>query len=219
MDATTDGSKKPAGTKADREMEEALEAYGKIESESPGRIRVRIKAGLRTPERMAEIQKTLRKHPSVTDVQVNERTGSIVVTYKKGDDGRDILKDALGEAALVAAAIFEIPASSEEEGGGDPYAKLDQQLADLVYRMERVVYRKTGLHFRGQVIAGTVAGVGVAQMAIVGISLEMLPGPVLLWIAWDIYHRVSQEPPVPEEETAAAQNAPTDMRAADPRPA
>ena len=48
-----------------------------------------------------------------------------------------------------------------------------------MYKVEGYVYRKTGLRFRGQLVAGTVAGLGVAQMALYGISLEMLPGPVL----------------------------------------
>ena len=85
------------------------------------------------------------------------------------------------------------------KGGEDPYGKLDQQLADLVYKVEGVVYKKTGLRFRGQIIAGTVAGLGVAQMVLYGISFEMLPGPVLIWLGWDIYHRVNKEPPLPGE--------------------
>ena len=43
-------------------------------------------------------------------------------------------------------------------------------------------------------MAGSIAGLGVAQIAITGITLEALPGPILLWIAWDIYHRVAKEP-------------------------
>lgn len=36
-------------------------------------------------------------------------------------------------------------------------------------------------------------------MLLYGISFEMLPGPVLIWLGWDIYHRVNKEPPLPGE--------------------
>ena len=181
--------------------EEHVDKVGKVESKIPGRMRVRVKPQLRSQEASARLQKSLDNHPDIRNAEVNPQTGSVTFTHSPGKDGHKILAEVLQEAELLADVAFDIPATEEGEAGGgeDPYGKLDQQLADLVYKVEGVVYKKTGLRFRGQIIAGTVAGLGIAQMAIYGISLEMLPGPVLIWLGWDIYHRVNKEPPLPGE--------------------
>lgn len=197
--------------------EEHVNMIGKVESKIPGRMRVRVKPELRSKESAARLQKSLDNHPDIRDAEVNPQTGSVTFTHKPGKDGHKILSEVLQEAELLADVAFEIPSDDEgEEGGGeDPYGKLDQQLADLTYKVEGYVYRKTGLRFRGQVIAGTVAGLGVAQMLIYGISFEMLPGPVLIWLGWDIYHRVNKEPPLPgESQPDAAEAADAEAEAA-----
>ena len=82
MGATPD-SQQQADPEVDKKIEEILRSVGTIESETPGRMRVRIRPEQRTPEVMGGIERDLRKYPGVTDVQVNLRTGSVVVTYKK----------------------------------------------------------------------------------------------------------------------------------------
>ena len=47
-------------------------------------------------------------------------------------------------------------------------------------------------------------GIGIAQIAIYGIGLELLPGPVLLWIAYDIYKRIGKEPPFTKRDQQRA---------------
>lgn len=197
--------------------EEHVEKIGKVESKVPGRMRVRLKKDLRTQEAVTRIQQSLDSHPDIRDAQVNPMTGSVTFTHAPGKDGHKILAEVLREGELLADVAFDIPSSEEgEEGGGeDPYGKLDQQLADLTYKVEGYVYRKTGLRFRGQVVAGTVAGLGIFQMFAYGISLEMLPGPVLVWLGWDIYHRVNKEPPLPgESQPDAAEGADAEAEAA-----
>jgi hypothetical protein len=163
-------------------------------------MRVRLRQNLRDKDTVDRIQQSLDSHPDIRDAKVNPMTGSVTFTHAPGKDGHKILAEVLREGELLADVAFDIPSTDEGEGGGeDPYGKLDQQLADLVYKVEGAVYKKTGLRFRGQIIAGTVAGLGFFQMFAYGISLEMLPGPVLVWLGWDIYHRVNKEPPLPGE--------------------
>jgi hypothetical protein len=177
--------------------------YGKIESTVPGRTRLRLKPELRTPEAVAEVTQRLERHEDVRDVSVNPRTGSVVVVHATHRKGAAIAAEALRDTEVFAAAVLDLPDGSDD-AGGDRFGKLDQQLANLVYQIDYAVWRKTKLRFRGQLLAGGVAGLGFAQIAMFGISLEMLPGPLLLWIAWDIYHRVSKEPPYPEPGAATA---------------
>ena len=199
-DETPAPSEPPAATGEPLTPEEHVDKIGKVESKVPGRMRVRLRKDLRNQDAVARIQQSLDSHPDIRDAQVNPMTGSVTFTHTPGKDGHKILAEVLREGELLANVAFDIPAEEEGEGGGeDPYGKLDQQLADLTYKVEGYVYRKTGLRFRGQVIAGSVAGLGVAQMLLYGISFEMLPGPVLIWLGWDIYHRVNKEPPLPGE--------------------
>ena len=183
--------------------EQSIGAVGKVESSVPGRTRLRLTPEHRTPEALARVKDRLERHPDVGAVSVNPRTGSVVVVHARHRGGQQIAAEALREAEVLTAALFDLP-DDAEGGGEDRFGKHDQQLADLVYRLDAAVWRKTGLRFRGQLLAGGIAGLGVAQIALFGLSLELLPGPLLLWIAWDIYHRVSKEPPYPDDSATAA---------------
>lgn len=205
--------------------QQRLESLTKVASAVPGRTRLRLNPELRTPEAAATIQAQLASHEDVDAVTVNHRTGSVLITHAKHRQGKEIFLDACKEAELIGEAALDLPedspAAGEGEadgGGGDRFAKLDQQMADLVYKADYAVWKKTGLHFRGQILAGSIAGLGVAQIAIFGISLEMLPGPLLLWIAWDIYHREAHEPPF-EKRFAAEQEGAPDPQAETSTPA
>jgi hypothetical protein len=200
MSSTEERAGKEESTSVDLESPVGrVNAAGEVHDKVPGRMRVRLKPELRTPEAMAKLHKSLAENPDVRHVRVNERTGSVTFTHGVKKDGYGIFDKALKETELLAEVAFDIPGGDAGDGGEDPYGRLDQQLADLVYKVEGVAYKKTGLRFRGQLVAGSVAGLGVAQMVIYGISLEMLPGPVLIWLGWDIYHRVNKEPPLPGE--------------------
>lgn len=175
--------------------EAAVQKIGKVESKTPGRMRVRVKGELRTPDNMARLESGLNAHPNVGQVTINQRTGSIAFTHSKDKDAHDIFAAVVQEATLLAEVALEIP--GDDGDGGEPADKLNQQLADLMYRVDTAIYEKTGLRARGRVLPATIAGLGVAQLLVYGISLETLPGPVLIWIGWDIYHRFGKEPSMP----------------------
>ena len=209
MDKTTTYSaNKSAGNLEPKDSEELLTAVGTTASKTTGRIRFRLREDLRTPEAMARVQAHLEEDERVSEVTINQRTGSVTVKHEAHHDGHKLLHEALAEAELLAEVALYLP-EEEEEGGGSAesgYAKLDTQLADVIYRVDRAIYERTNgkIHLRGRIVPGAIAGVGIAQMAIYGIGLELLPGPVLLWIAYDIYHKVSKEPSYVRDRTAAA---------------
>lgn len=207
----------PADAKA---IEEALAAFGTVKSATHGRIRLQLQPDYRTPEAMASLKAQLAADERVKDVVINPRTGSVAVTYAAEHHGHSLLWAAIHEAELVGEAAFDLePTEEGEEAGeaGGTYGKLDQQVADLMYKVDSAIYRRTNgrIHVRGRVLPLAVAGLGVAQMAIYGISLEMLPGPLLIWLAHDIHVRFSREPPMktqprlPESDQATAQSQPT----------
>lgn len=171
-----------------------LQSLGKTESKTAGRMRIRVDPALRSPETMAQLKESLEAHPDIQDVQINQRTGSVVITHEKQHNGHALFWDAVKEVDLLAEVALEVP--DESEGGEEPTQKVEQQLADFAYKLDKSIYQRTGenLHL-GLLIPAGVAGVGIAQVAIYGIGLELLPGPILLWIAYDIYKRIGKEPP------------------------
>lgn len=180
--------------------EELLQSVGKTESQTDVRLRMRVHPELRTPENMAKIKTSLENHPDVKSVRVNERTGSVVIEHEPKHNGHKLFWEAVNEVELVAEGTLDLP---DEESGEDPTEKLEQQLADFSYKIDRAIYKRSGenLHL-GLLIPGSIAGIGIAQIAIFGIGLELLPGPVLLWIAYDIYRRIGKEPPFVTKEKA-----------------
>ncbi len=200
---------------SEQSAESKLQNLGKTESKTPGRMRLRVRPEMRTPETMAQIKENLEQHPDIDAVQVNQRTGSVVIKHSGEHDSHKLFWEAISEVDLIGEAALEIP---DEEEGEDPTGRLEKQLADLSYDIDRSIYKRTGenLHL-GLLIPGSIAGIGIAQIAIFGIGLELLPGPVLLWIAYDIYRRIGKEPPfitrdkksLTEVEPATA-DAPTD---------
>ncbi len=188
-----------------REIEEALAPIGVIKSATHGRIRLQLRPQYRDPAVMASLKKQLERDRRVKEVTINERTGSVIVTYtaEHPSHGHGLLWKAVKEAELVGDAAFELEPEEEEEDGkpeaaGGTYGKLDQQAADLMYKIDKAIYRRTNgkIHTRGRVLPLGIAGLGVAQMVIYGISLEMLPGPLLIWLAHDIHVKFSKEPPL-----------------------
>ena len=51
----------------------------RVEHNMPGRVRVRIARGDRSPAHMERLRQRLQAHPDVSAVQVNPQTGSVLV--------------------------------------------------------------------------------------------------------------------------------------------
>lgn len=196
----------------------------KVEHSAHGRTRARVRKEDRTPEKLAAIKAELEQHPDVQNVQIDHRTGSVMFEHDKERKGHDVMIEAFSDVEMLAGLLFEVPIGEEEEesggGGGFEYARLDQKLADLASRIDEWQAQKTHIHGRGFVLAGGVAALGVAQIAIYGISLEMLPGPMLLYIAYDIHKKVRDDELKAEAKKAAlkAGQAPASSDKPEPHP-
>ena len=126
---------------------EKLKILGVVEERSPGRLQLRLKPELRTPESMQMIEHMIEQDPLIQDVTVNQQTGTIVIEFTEERGGQRGGQVGAGRGRAIAATLFELP-EGEEGGGG--YGKLDQQLANVLYKMDRVVYKKTGLGSAGK---------------------------------------------------------------------
>lgn len=212
MDETTEPTAAVEAATSDQSSRDAVHTVGVTKSKTHGRIRMRLDKEHRSPEQLARLKEQLEQDERVSEVAINQRTGSVTVKHATEYDGHAILHRAFKEAELITEVVLEVEPmeeAGEGEAGQSGQARLDQQVADLMYRFDQALYRRTGgkIHARGRVVPLTIAGLGAAQIAAYGISLEMLPGPVLLWIAFDIRRRFTQEHPyrMTDEETAQAE--------------
>lgn len=220
MSGTTKStSKSPAMSPRRKKAGEPIRtSFGTTESMGAGRTRIRVNPELRSPEAMAQIQAQLEKHKDVMGVTVDQRTGSIVVEHHPRRAGHRVLREALKDVELAGGIALDIPVGEDEgEGGGDARSKLDQSLADTVYQFDKWLYKRTGLRLHGEGLAASIAGLGVVQIFMVGITWELIPGPMLMYIGYDVYRRTRKEPPLgaPNEISTVSVGPKTDGDATD----
>ena len=224
MDEATEhnesGNDLAAKAEAEAQAEEDLKQYGVVKSSTSGRIRLQLRPEYRTPEAIAKIREKLEADERVKEVTINERTGSVTLKYSAEHHGHSLLYSAFSEAELIGEAAFDLPEDKKKAGGGGggTYGKLDQQAADLMVKIDQSIYKRTGgkQDTRGRLFPLSIAGFGVAQMLIYGISLEMLPGPMLIWIAHDIHRRFSEEHAEAEHEALESGKAAEETTASPP---
>ncbi|MGI9599433.1 MAG: hypothetical protein ACR2QK_24935 [Acidimicrobiales bacterium] len=63
------------------------------------------------------------------------------------------------------------------------------------HRLNAHLYEATGENFYlGAVIPGSMAVVGVWQTVRTGLGADLIPGPLMLWLAWDLYRTFGASP-------------------------
>jgi copper chaperone CopZ len=89
----------------------------------PHRTRLKMPTEHRDPHTLNKVKESLKKVPGVKDVQVNERTGSVLVEHDERDDMLESVGEALND---VAGELFEavLEASEIEVPGLSIFAHL-----------------------------------------------------------------------------------------------
>jgi hypothetical protein len=164
-------------------------ARAHVEHRSAGRVRVRVGRQARSPAHMARLRQHLEAHPAVRAVEVNQRTGSVLVQGGKTDDLR--------------AALDEFLEIIEEEGPEKLPEAGVESLVVLVRGVDRRLMRSTGsrLSLRWLVPAGFIA-VALRQLVRSGLTVGEIPWFVLLYYGVDsflkLYPQHAPKAPTPE---------------------
>ncbi|HXM54624.1 MAG TPA: hypothetical protein VOB72_04480 [Candidatus Dormibacteraeota bacterium] len=149
-------------------------ARAQVEHRSAGRMRVRVDRKARSPEHMARVRQQLEAHPSVEAVDVNPRTGSVLVHGNRMED----LRAALGEALEVV-----------DEAGPENLPEAGVESVVIMLRgVDRRIALTTGgrLSLRWLVPAGFVA-VALRQLMRSGLTVGEIPWFVLLYYGVDSF--------------------------------
>lgn len=165
-----------------------------IEHQSAGRVRVRVRRQHRSPERMEQVRAQLAAHPDIRSVDVNPRTGSILV---RGDHTGG-LRAALGEILQV---VDEAGPENVQEAG-------IETVVVLLSQVDRRIQLASGsrLSLRWLVPASFIA-VAIRQLLRSGFTVGELPWFVLLYYGVDsflkLYPHHAPKAPGPPKGTAA----------------
>ncbi|HSR24575.1 MAG TPA: hypothetical protein VLW53_13555 [Candidatus Eisenbacteria bacterium] len=171
-------------------------ARARVEHDGAGRVRARVRRQDRSPERMARVRRHLEAHDAVRSVEVNARTGSVLVRGHEAER-TDRLQAALGECLELV-----------EEAGPErlPEAGVEAVVI-LLGRFDGWIVRSTGsrVSLRWLVPAGFVA-VALRQLVRTGPTVGDLPWFVLLYYGVDSFLKLYPQhaPKAPTPRTGSA---------------
>jgi hypothetical protein len=176
--------------------------HAEVASHISGRLRVRLHRSSRQPHTMARLKDALEGQQGIHGVEVNHTAGSLTVKYDpqvhQGTDIWGVLEDLdILVATVMDAPQLEIPA----EGSGHSTAAmtLTGALEDLDKRTAALTGHTLNLR---TLFPLSLAGLGAWRIWEQGLMLEMVPGWLLVWLAFDAF--IKLHPPTPPTRASAA---------------
>lgn len=146
----------------------------RLEHRSHGRVRVRVPRQHRTTEALQRVQAHLESHPSVGQVAVNARTGSVLVEGGHTDALHAALQD-----------VLEILESGSPEEGTE--AGVDVAV-NVVRRLDRQLGELTGGTITVRwLVPTTFIAVGLRQLLADGLTIGAVPWYVLMYYGVDAF--------------------------------
>lgn len=151
-----------------------VRARARVEHQSPGRVRARIPRHDRSPEHTARVRKHLESHPEVHAVEVNQRTGSVLVR----GDRTDGLRAALDECLEV---VEEAGPENLPEAGVESVVVL---LRGVDTRIMRSTHGRFSLRW---LVPASFVAVALRQLVRGGLTVGEIPWFVLLYYGIDSF--------------------------------
>ena len=162
-----------------------------LEHQSPGRMRIRLHKPHRNPATYQRLRRHLERQPSVDSVEINERSGSLLIGTRDGDAARSALAEVL---ELVR------PLASDDKLEPDMTRVVDAvRIVD-----ERIRIASGGKLSLRWVIPATFLGVGLRQLMREGITLGTVPWYVLIYYGVDSFFKLYPDH-APRPSVAAVQ--------------
>lgn len=149
----------------------------------PGRVRVRLGKGLRSPEEMNALVETLSRVEGIREVRANPTIGSLLILYDPKAIGM--------ESLVMAAAAADIEVVIPEADRQPPSAELSdvaRGINSAFGRLDRAVARATDGKLDAKTLAPLALGaVAVRRILTSGADLSAVPWYVLLWYSFEMF--------------------------------
>ena len=167
--------------------------HAEVASHIPRRLRVRLHRHSRHPHVMMQLKKTIEAQQGVHGVEVNHAAGSITVKYDEQTHGGMGIFDLLEDLDVIVGTVMDAP-RIEEPTEGDGHSKAAVTLAGALDNLDKSIAGLTGHTVNLRTLFPlSLAGLGVWRILESGLMLEMVPGWLLLWLAFDSF--VKLHPP------------------------
>jgi hypothetical protein len=173
--------------------------HGRIVSDVPGRLRIRVHRSLRHPDLIRQVHGHLQAHEGIHQVESSAATGSVVVRYDPNVHSRD---DVLGICGDIGLIVRDLAAGLGEEvpelgtNGAEGHSTTARSIIDSVDDLDRRLSRLTGRRVDLRLLFPlTLGALGLRQVLRGGLGLAEVPGYILLWYAFDAFWKMHQERP------------------------
>jgi hypothetical protein len=171
---------------------------GQIVSHTPGRARVRLSRQNRRKDLVSRIHQHLENQPTISRVESNVTTGSVIAWYSPNALSREdlvaVYRDAgvdLTDASDQAQSFSDFSPSTSALAISRAFDGLDRQLSALF-----------GRTFDLRVLLPlTLGAAGVYKIARFGFQFELIPGYVLLWYAMDSFVKFNRDSIIQRDRT------------------
>ncbi len=169
--------------------------YAEVASHVPGRLRVRLHPDSRKPEVTEQIKKALEGQQGVHEVEVNHLTGSIAVKYDTEVHEHTGIFGLLEDLDVIVGTLTEAP-HLEEVSDGQGHSEVAVTFAGALDDVDRRIYALTGRKIDLKILLPlALAGFGVWQIMQYGLMIEVIPGFLLIWFAFDAFLKLHHHVP------------------------
>jgi hypothetical protein len=147
---------------------------------------------------MQSIHRELDGTSGIRAVETNTSTGSVVVHYDPAHQTTDGILAVLKDVGIIVRDI----GSAGEEPPEVGHSATSEAVLDAVTDLNRRLYLATGGKFDLKLLFPLGMGaIGLWKVLRSGLELGEVPAYVLLWYAFDAFHKLHVQTPVTAEDT------------------
>lgn len=168
-----------------------------IESDIPGRIRVRLGHKWRNKNTIQDLHETIKQQNGISQVATNDGTGSVLIHYDKNKKSHNEIMSVLHDAGVLlrgTAGAFglEVPDSgnSSQSRTSD---NIIETLSDLDNRLRKLTGRRIDLKLLFPLL---LTAIGVRRFVTGGLGIAEVPAYILFWYAFDLFWKLHNKKPV-----------------------
>jgi len=170
--------------------------HAEVVSHIPGRLRVRLHRRSRHSHTMTRLKQAIAAQPGVHAVEVNHAAGSVTVKYDMQTHGETGVFGLLEDLDVIVGTAIDAPRIEETSPEGHGPTKAAVTLAGALDDLDKRVAGFTGHTVNLRTLFPlSLAGFGVWRIVENGLMAEMVPGWLLIWLAFDAF--VKLYPPAP----------------------
>lgn len=160
-----------------------------IASDIAGRLRVRLRRDVRSPETFARLSEALLERDGVDGVDTNEQAGSVTVRYDEARCSRDQILAVFRDVGIVIGTGAEAHRRRHAPRGRSGVSDDIVGMVDIVDgRLSRLTGRRVDLRL---VLPITLAAIGIWRVANSGLGIAQMPAFTLLWYAFDSFYKLN----------------------------